>query len=213
MGKSTADFTWGDLLAAEPDDARRASDALYAQILGKKTAAGDAEILLRSVQAGNRSATAVLLLGFVRNTGDALRSLVRRHGGELVKLHDWSRPVPLSIAAAAALSRLGDKQGRRELLEGAGSYSASERVFLLDILPYVDAPEVLHAISEYLRDSTEIAEDVPSGAARRRMCDHAADAFLDRFQFPVTFARNRHGRYTAEQIEETMRHFLATVPR
>ncbi len=85
-------------------------------------------------------------------------------------------------------------------------------MFLLDILRYVDAPEVWHAISEYLTDKTEIPEGVPSGAERRRVCDHAVDAFVDVFGLPVSFPRNPGGQYGAKEIDETLRLFRNSVP-
>jgi hypothetical protein len=204
-----------NLGSSEPDDAARAADALYrsgaaAEILAE----ADAGAALRaSVERGNRTASAVLLLGYVPDARDLLHKLVREHGDAPVKLHPWSDIVPLRLAALAALSRLGDRDARLRLLESSAELDTAGRLFLLDILPFLDAPEVWHALSDYMADPQEIRADVPSGAPRRRLCDHAVDAFLDRFAFDVSFARKVGGRYAPGEIEETQRALRSSVPQ
>lgn len=202
MSNPPSNFSWPDLLSPDPDHAARAANALYSHGLSAETFADPeaAHALAQSVTAGNRTAASILLLGYAPSTAPLLHKLIREHGGDAVKLQSWSRIVPLRVAASVALSRLGDSIARRSLLENAESYPQNVRVFLLDVLPYLDAPEVLHAVSNYLRDASAIPEGVPSGAAQRRLCDHAVDAFIDRFRFPVSFPRNPGGRYKPEEI-------------
>jgi len=218
-GQEQADDKRQTLLSSDPDQAARAADALYESTAAtQRTAqtfldAATGKTVIASVEAGNRTAAAILLLGYVKGADPVLTSLIHEHGDERVKLHSWSRPVPLRVAATAALSRLGDANARRNLLEGIDGYDSETRIFLLDILPSIDAPEVWHALSTYMDDAREIPEDVPSGADRRRLCDHAVDAFLDRFNFPVSFQRKPGGRYDSKDIGETRRALRQSAPQ
>jgi hypothetical protein len=210
---------WRNLLSSDPEQASRAADTLYGSISAAQRTAqtflDDAagKKVIASVEAGHRTAAAILLLGYVTGADSVLTRVIRDHGDERVKLHSWSRPVPLRVAATAALSRLGDAKARRSLLEGIDGYDSPTRVFLLDILPSIDAPEVWHALSTYLDDAHEIPEDVPSGADQRRMCDHAVDAFLDRFNFPVSFGRKPGGRYDSKEVGEARRALRQFAPQ
>jgi len=204
-----------NLGSSDPDDAARAVDVLYrsgaaAEILAEATAGA---ALRGSVERGNRTASAILLLGYVPGAGELLHKLAREHGDAPVKLHPWSDIVPLRLAALVALSRLGDRDARLRLLESIAELDTAGRLFLLDILPFLDAPEVWHALSDYMADSHEISADVPSGAPRRRLCDHAVDAFLDRFAFDVSFERKPGGRYASSEIEEMRRALRSSVPQ
>ena len=103
------------LRSSDPDEAARAADALYRSGAATQALAESAagESLCASVAAGNRSASAVLLLGYVPGAADLLNKLAREHGDAPVKLRPWSDVVPLRLAALAALSRLGDSEARR----------------------------------------------------------------------------------------------------
>lgn len=173
----------------------------------------NAKALEKGVANANRSAIGILLLSHVSGSEALLRALIREHGDELLKLRPWSRAVPLRLVADVALSRIGDRDARLRLLQGSADFSNAERVFLLDVLPEIDAPELWHAISSYLSDETEIPEGVPSGAAPRRVCDYAVDAITKRIPLQVSFAARPSGRYTREQIEETRDALTKRVPR
>jgi hypothetical protein len=204
-----------DLLSKDRDVAARAADALYASADRQSavSAKGVSDALQQAAAKGLRTAPAILLLGYTPSAVALLKELTSSHGGDPVKLHSWSRPVPLRVAAAVALSRAGDPAARREILEHAPQYDNATRVFLLDVLGDIDSPEIWHALSAYLADTAEIREGVPSGAERRRVCDHAADALIELLKLPVSFARNPGGRYTPAEIDETRRLFRNTVPR
>ena len=205
-----------DLLSAEPDSAARAADALYASMDSDRASLepGDGRRVVESVEAGNRTATSVLLLGYVTGAEALLHRLIREHGDEPVKLHSWSHPVPLRVAATAALSRLGDTTARQALLEAISSYDTDTRIFLLDILPAIDAPRVWHEVSKFMDDTGETHEGVPSGAEpRRRVADHAVDAFLNRFGLQVSFEKKPGGRYAPQEIEETKHAFRNFAPQ
>jgi hypothetical protein len=204
-----------DLRSSDPDTAARAADGLFAMGSAREIFADRqaGEALRESIARNNRTAATVLLLGYLPDSAPLLQQLVRAHGAELVKLKPWSRMVPLRVAATAALSRLGEREDRHRFLAEIPEYEDSIRIFLLDLLAYIDSPEVWHALGEYLNDTREIPEDVPSGAARRRVCDHAVDAFLARFALPVSFQQLPGGQYGAKEIEEVRQRFRQTVPR
>jgi hypothetical protein len=204
-----------DLLSPDADTAARAADALYALPNAAEifAAAPASEAVATSLAQTRWTAAKVLLLGYSPKGSALLKELLARHGTEQVKLRSWSRMVPLEVVALAALSRLGDREARARLLAQIPTYAEPARVFLLDILPYIDAPEVWHALSAYLQDTREIPEGVPSGAARRRLCDHAADAFVNHLALPVSFERQPGGRYEAQAIEQVSKLLRQTVPR
>lgn len=212
---SGTQFSWQDLRSTDADQVARAADALFAsgraaEIFAEQDAT---EALVKAVEHGNHTAALVLLLGYAPGGIPVLQALQRQKGDEPVKLKPWSRTVPLRVAATAALSRAGDKDARLSLLENATEYDEAARVFLLDILSFIDAPEVWHQLNTYMDDETEIPEGVPSGAPRRRVCDHAVDAFVDFFSLPVSFERKPGGRYSAQDVAETLRLFRQQVPR
>jgi hypothetical protein len=204
-----------DLVSTDPEKAARAADALYAMPDVAETFAEPraGEAAAKSVAQNNRTAAAVLLLGYSPAGSPVLKQLLREHGDEPVKLKAWSRTVPLSVAALAALSRLGDGDARLRLLAEIPQYDDKVRVFLLDILPYIDSPEVWQALSECLHDTREIPEGVPSGAARRRVCDYAVDAFANRLALRISFAQKPGGRYGAEEVEQVLKLLRQNVPR
>lgn len=212
---STPQFSRDDFLSADSDHVSRTMDALFTsgQASAILTGSGLAGALIHAVEEGNRTASGILLLGYCQDGAPVLKRLMAEHAEEPVKLKPWSRTVPLRIAATAALLRTGDAGARRTLLENVPDYDDSVRVFLLDIIAYLDAPAIWHQMSAYMSDRTEIPEGVPSGAARRRVCDHAVDAFLDLLDLPVSFERNPGGQYTDDNAAETIRLFVDTVPR
>ena len=215
MEKNYPQDAMRDLVSTDPDKAARAADALYAMPDAAETFAEPraGEAAAKSVAQNNRTAAAVLLLGYSPAGSPVLKQLLREHGAEPVKLKAWSRTVPLSVAALAALSRLGDGDARLRLLAEIPQYDDKVRVFLLDILPYIDSSEVWHALSECLHDTREIPEGVPSGAARRRLCDYAVDAFVNRLALRISFAQKPGGRYGVEEVEQVLKLLRQNVPR
>jgi HEAT repeat protein len=204
-----------DLLSPDPDTAARAASALYA-LDGVAEVFADApatSALLKSVSQGNRTAASVLLLGYCAGAEPLLHQLASQHGNDPVKLKPWSRLVSLATATEVALSRQGDTGARSHLLAELVHADAAVRVFLLDVLGYIDAPEIWHALATYLQDEQEIPEGVPSGAARRRLCDHAVDAFVAQLSLPVSFVLQPGGRYTAHEIAEVTERLVQSVPR
>ena len=204
-----------DLASADADAFAHAVAALFDSGEAERILSdpSNAKALETNIANGNRSAIGILLLAHISESGALLRALIREHGDEHLKLKPWSRAVPLRLVADIALSRLGDRDARLRLLQGVADFSNAERVFVLDVLPEIDAPELWHAISSYLSDETEIPEGVPSGAPRRRVCDYAVDAITKRIALPVSFTSQSSGRYTRKQIEETRDALRKRAPR
>jgi hypothetical protein len=207
--------SWHGLLSPDPDQVGHAADSLFESPNAKQALADPkaADALIVAVKAGNRTASTVLLLGYTKKGEPVLKELLAAHANDPVKLHPWSRLVPLQNAALAALSRLGDRKSRETLLQHTAGYNNAERIFVLDLLSYFDAPEIWHAASGYLSDETEIPEDVPSGAAKRRVCDHAVDAFLSALSLPVKFEKKPGGRYDPSEIQQVRDALRSSVPQ
>jgi hypothetical protein len=206
--------SWQGLRSEDTDAAARAAAALFDSGAAEQTLANPeaAQSLEQGVAGGARSAAAILLLAYTPGGGALLHKLFKEHGSDPVKLRDWSRPVPLRLAANVALSRRGDRDARRRLAEEIGGYPTAERVFLLDVMPYIDAPELWGQMIGYFADESEIPEGVPAGAARRRVCDYALDAFAKRIPLQLSFPLEPSGRYKQEQIEEARNAFEQRVP-
>lgn len=204
-----------DLLSAEPDTAARAANALYAldDVADVFADAKAGAALLKSVSGGNRTATSALLLGYCAEAKPLLHQLASQHGNDQVKLKPWSRLISLKTATEVALSRQGDASARSLLLAKIPHADAPARVFLLDVLGYIDAPEIWHALAAYLQDEQEIPEGVPSGAAQRRLCDHAVDALVTQLSLPVSFALQPGGRYATHEIAEVAQRLVQNIPR
>jgi len=118
------------------------------------------------------------------------------------------------LPALVSLSALGDSESRAELLKLIDSGDRSHLMFLLDVLGEVDSPRVLHALKRCLDDETETSAGVPSGATpRRRLCDLAVDAFVDRLRLTVGFERKEHGRYGKDEIGEVKNRVDTSVPK
>lgn len=212
---SSAELLVDDLLSPVPDTAARAANALFA-LAGVADVFADAQAasaLLQSVSQGNRTAASVLLLGYCAGAEPLLHQLASQHGNDQVKLKPWCRLVSLKTVTKVALSRQGDTSARSHLLAEVDHADAAVRVFLLDVLGYIDAPEIWHALATYLHDEQEIPEGVPSGAARRRLCDHAVDAFVAQLSLSVSFALQPGGRYPAHEIAEVTQRLVQSVPR
>lgn len=203
---------------AAADVRERAARGLFgADAVEPSAEARDA--LVAAIERGDRDAAVLLLLG--EYPGDAtvvttLRGVRDGNEGGLSKLEDWGPAVPTSLPAAVALSRVGDGADRVALLERVETASSDEKVFLLDAIEEIDDPAVLHAVAgAALGDETEIAGGVPSGPGgpRRRVCDLAVDALVERLDLEVDFELNDAGRYSDEQANQVRSAIRGSIPR
>ena len=169
-----------------------------------------------SVAEGNRSAAAILLLGYDPSprSAELLKDIRQTYAGKRAKLKPWSPAVPLPLVVDVALSRLGDAGARRSLLEGIEEASVEVLAFLLGVLREVDDPAVLHALSKALDDERPVAGGVPSGAEpARRLADVAVNAFIERLGLAVRFTRDPARRYARQDIEDVKRLLKGSLPQ
>jgi HEAT repeat protein len=206
-------------LADPSEDIRdRASLQLYANYKPEQLAAGTmlGAALRQSIEAGNDSAAAVLLLGYFPSTEAVrtLENLLSRTGDSRTELFAWSPVVPVALAANVSLSRLGNRKARASLLKEIESSGLAELQFLLAVIREIDAPEALHALKRTLGDTRGIGGGAPAGAQTgRRLCDAAVDAFIGRLGLKVNFSTSASSLYSEPQIESVRRAINSAVPQ
>lgn len=179
--------------------------------------ASAAKALAAAVAAGNTSSASVLLLlGCLpgRDSIAALKKAQQEQADNPTKLHEWTTAVHVPLAADVALSRLGDAEGRRRLLEAAAGDDLETLRFLLAVLRDVDAPEALHAVAHALDDKRPTGSNAPAGAdSPRRLCDDAVDAFVARLKLKASFPLNDAQAYSDAQIAEIRRKIREAIPQ
>ncbi len=216
-GRSAAEAVVAALQDEDADIRERAAGALHAferpdEILSN---AGNAHALRASVEAGNDTAGAVLLLGYAAGPDSLtlLQKLRQSPPERRTKLNAWSEPVSVALVATAAASRQGDTEARQSLLAALDKGSLETTTFLLSVARDIDDPPTLQALARRLNDEREIRGGVPSGATpSRRVCDAVADALVDRLRLPVKFSRNPARRYSAAEIDEVRQAIRASIP-
>jgi hypothetical protein len=175
------------------------------------------EALRASIDQGNDAAAAILLLGYFPGEASlkTLQALNERVGEAQTELATWAPVVPVRLAVAVSLSRLGDQAGRLTLLQTSAEGSLAEREFLLSVLREVDAPDVLHALAAgTLGDMSEIGGGVPSGVQpQRRLCDLAVVSFVQRLNLPVNFTINDQRQFTPAEINAVRQEIAGCLPR
>lgn len=206
-----------DFLDQDPETQQKASLALYdsdnfGDLLGNAKAAA---ALRSSVRAENKSASAILLLGYdsSQEAVALLKEIQRNFSDQMTKLRPWTAVVPLSLVIDVSLSRLGDSSARLALLEEIGHASFETLSFLLDVLREIDDPTVLHAISRALDDERPVRGGIPSGGAPgRRLADVAVDAFVERLGLAVGFHLEPSRAYSDSNIKEVKRLMTQDIP-
>lgn len=195
----------------------RAATTLYERTdvapIAARPSMGDA--LRKSVQQGNPSAAALLLLAYFPGeaTENTLRVEHAKPAVETVLLESAPTPVPRSLAATVALSRIGAPGARKALIEAIHRGRLDELGFFLTVLREIDAPEVLHELKATLNDPRETGSGAPIGVEqRRRLCDDAVDAFVHRLALKVDFSLSEARRYTPEEIEKVRTAINSTIP-
>ncbi len=169
-----------------------------------------------SVEAGNHTVAAVLLLGYFPGSeaDRLLRSLQTRPPEELAKLYSWSPAVPVALPASVALSLRGDNDARQRLLETIRRGDPKELEFLLSVVREIDSPVVIHGLKQVLDDRRPTTAGVPSGGEPElRLCDLAVNALVRELQIPVDFELSESDRYTPEQIDAVRRAINESLPR
>ncbi|MEA3640815.1 MAG: hypothetical protein VBE63_12840 [Lamprobacter sp.] len=169
-----------------------------------------------SVAHGNRSAAALLLLGYDTSTAAtaALEQAATTDDTEMTRLQPWSEQVPVRLPADVALSRLGDPAARARIFGTIEAGDLASLAFLVAVLRDIDSPEVLQALSRTLNDDREIPVD-PTGAppAVRLLQDVATEAFITRLGLSVSFQQDANGHYSAAQRQEVLAQIKGSIPQ
>jgi hypothetical protein len=190
------------LSSPDPDTRDRAARDLYLRCDRSVVTSSRelAEALTTIVRSGTSSAMPMMLLGHVQAGRAELSTLLKAKPGPMVKLESWNKPVPAALAAAVALSRLGDPEGNRQLQHYAAQKDLPIREFLLDVAAELP-DEKLPLLRPYLDDKREITSGVPSGATpRRRLCDAAAVSFAKRLPLKLEFPITESRQFTATEL-------------
>jgi hypothetical protein len=162
------------------------------------------------------AAAAVLLLSYFPDaaTQAALQRVRANAAAALTKLRPWLPVVPLALPVDMALSRLGESEARRALLQRIADGRLEELQFLLEAIREIDAPAVLHALTATLADEREISSGVPSGAEpRRRLADLAVNAFVKHLRLQVNFELADEKRFSQAEIDQVKARINETLPR
>lgn len=205
-------------LADRSTDVReRAAAALYERYdvatLTENAAVGRA--VVASLALDNPPAAVILLASYFPSddTERGLVALRDRKPGTQVKLFAWSAPVATSLVAKLSLAHLGSPEAQANLVQAAAKATPAEAEFFLAALREADSSRVLLALSRFLDDTREAATLVSSAPEiRRRICDLAVDAFVERLDLDHSFERSKLARYDAGQIAEVRKRVAEAVP-
>ena len=199
---------------ADSSDAirERAARGILAEVMKTGKLAGLDSAVAKGLAAGEPGAAALLLGAFSEQSRGPLGQAVG--STRLVKLADGSRPVTAGLAAQVALSSIGDSSAGTALEKTIAGDDIDELIFLLDVLPLIDKPTLIHSLAaQTLDDERHVAGGVPAGAEpARRVADRAVDALVARLNLKVSFDPNEAGRYTAAQIAEVRKAVSASIP-
>lgn len=175
-----------------------------------------ASALRASVRRGNISASAFLLLGHDPSDEalETLKAVEEANSDQLTKLNAWDKPIKVADALLVPLIKVGDPRARDRLLNLIESADTATLTFLLQVLPEIDSPEVLHALSRTLDDETVIGGGAPHGIDNpRRLADAAADAFIERLRLELGFKVNLARRYDDKQLATVKVAIKNAIPR
>lgn len=206
------------LVEDEPQTRERAAITLYRDSESERVfnfTANEAEAIRRSVELGNRNAAALLMMGRIpgAESQELLRQVRNTDGAGLTKVENWAPAVPVAFVVDVAFSHLGDTDARARLLAWSAQQDLGTLRFVLSELAEIDDPTLLRAIAQSLDDEREVPEGVPSGAAPRRVCDSAVDAFVQRLSLQPSFALHSARRYEASNIAEIKAQLDAVLPQ
>lgn len=187
----------------------RAATALYGRCDRAVTARRAAQAICASLEMGNASAGAILLLGHASR--EQAEPCLRRPfpKGSAVKGVTSSRPVPSEFAAIVPLAKLGNEKALVSLRAAFARPTVAEALFLLSVLHEVNDGEALRASVGLLDDE----RPVPSARsdAMRKMRDAAVDALADRLSLRMSFQPQTGQRFTPAEVAEVKAAALAAI--
>jgi HEAT repeat protein len=199
--------------------AERASLALYERFDPDQVAANAeaAKAVLGSIAAGQPTAATLVLAGYLPGeaTQQALREFLDRPASNYeTRLFAGSSPISARLPAQLALARLGGKEAMRSVAELTERAPVAEWQFLLAAIRDINAPRLLHAVKRALDDPRETSAGIPSHAGpKRRVCDEAANALVNRLKLKTSFALSTTLRYSPEQLAEVRRLIDEMLPK
>jgi len=169
--------------------------------------------LLEGIERGKPGAAAILLLGYVSDHDEIFLTL--RNDQRLVKLHPWSKVVPVAVPATIAASRRGDAVARVALGTLIDSSDLPMRELMIDAIGTIDATELLVALANVaLLDDRPTSSALPAGTeSPRRVKDRAVNAFVGQLKLEPGFELSEIRRYSEPEIARVRSLILGTLPQ
>jgi hypothetical protein len=194
------------------DVGERAAEAVLAHVEAAGAMPGLDSAVAKALLIEDPGASVLLLGAFSPASTDSLRKAAG--ATRLVKLTDADLPVEAGLAARVSLARLGDLPARSALEQAIEQAEVADLLFLLDVLPLLDDPSLIHALAAHTLDDTHPAGGgVPAEVEpARRVCDHAVDALAARLRLKLSFAPDGISRYTDAEIAEVRRAVGEAIP-
>jgi hypothetical protein len=194
------------------DIRERAARAVLAELIRSGSFDGLGPAVVKGLAAREPAAAMLLLGGFTEEARGSLDDAA--HATRLVKLADADLPVTAGLAAQVSLERLGDTQARAALEETIERGEIADLLFLLDVLPLLDEPGLIHALA-----ARTLADLRPAGGGMpaeiepsRRVADRAVDALAARLRLKLSFAPDSVTRYSDVEIAEVRRAVSGAIP-
>jgi HEAT repeat protein len=176
-----------------------------------------AKSILTSINAGRPVAATLVLAGYIQReaTQAALRKFIESPESDyLTSLRSDASPVSARLAAHLALARLGDRQAMSMIAHSIENADVDQWLFLLGAVRDINAPRILHALKSALDDERETSAGIPSHAApKRRICDEAVNALVERLELKTSFSLSTTARYTQQQRAEVRRLIDELLPK
>ena len=200
------------LVDMSADIRERAAEAVLAQVEAAGAMPGLDAAVAKALRIEDPGASVLLLGAFSPAATDSLRKAV--DATRLVKLTDADLPVAAGLAARVSLARLGDLPARSALADTIQHGDVADLLFLLDVLPLVDDPSLIHALAaRTLDDMRPAGGGVPAEVEpARRIADHAVDALSARLRLKLSFAPDGISRYSDAEITEVRRAVSESIP-
>ena len=168
-----------------------------------------AERLTKSIQMGNSTAAALLLL---RNAWDidskALLKERQMHPTRDVRWAQDSQPVSESVVALVARLSKFEEEVKPGVMALASNPGVAGAEFLLDALPYIGDRDVMVQIARLLDDARTLPNRPPF-----RICDYAARAFVKQLKLKPSFDVSALVVYDEPQLQEIRRLTARALPR
>ena len=204
------------LLSAMSDSSadirEHAARGVLAEVIRSGLFEGVGPAVVNGLAAGDPAAATLLLGGF---TQDARGALDAATGSKrLVKLADADLPVEAGLAAQVSLERLGDGSARVDLEDAIQRGEIADLLFLIDVLPLLDNPSLIHALAtRALDDMRPAGGGVPAEVEpARRVADRAIDALAARLRLKLSFAPDGISRYSDTEIAEVRQAIARAIP-